>query len=90
MPTETSAPRRNFHYGSYRIVENTLSHNKEWDDGKLMVLEMEPKAFSWTGQVANGHLAAVLSHVKLAGGFGFVSHRTLFISQEPLPEVALE
>lgn len=42
-----------------RIVENIVLHSKEWEDGKFMVLEMEPKAFCWTGQVPNGHLVAV-------------------------------
>lgn len=33
-----------------------LLHSKEWEDGKLVALEMEPRAFCWTAQVANGHL----------------------------------
>lgn len=37
-----------------RIVENKQLHSKEWEDGKLMVLEMEPRAFCWTGEVTYG------------------------------------
>lgn len=33
-----------------------LLPSKELEDGELVVLEMEPRAFCWAGQVANGHL----------------------------------